>query len=206
MASITITVDNTEVYLEGRLDLLAQFAGATQEQAYESVYDVANETFSVEGVTAEDLQNAYDNFPALHTQWKTTNGFGPIALEDYKARAKNIIDQYAGATRLKFITSVPGQEMTYQEKAEEATDYVAAGYPADLSGYPFVAAEATATGATATEVADAIIAQRSAWVVIGAEIEQYRIGGKFQVENAESQTEVDGIVNSTKLMLDSVGT
>ena len=114
------------------------------------------------------------------------------------------IDNHAGATRARFITIAPGQELTYQKKAAEAADYVLAGYPADLTNYPFINAEASSTGKTPTETADAIITQELAWRIAGAAIEGARMGGKKAVDDAVNLTEVNAAVENTKAVLDAI--
>lgn len=124
-----------------------------------------------------------------------------FTLDQIKDSGKARIDVAAGQARARYITSVPGQEMTYSEKAEQAADYAAAGYPADTTNYPFVAADATAYGITSQQAADQILAQRAAWVSIGAQIEQTRLSGKNSVNNATTSEDVQSIVDSTVAIL-----
>lgn len=113
------------------------------------------------------------------------------ALADVQAAAFADIDDAAGRARARYITAVPGQDGTYLLKQTDATNYKAAGYPADTTGYPWVAAEAAATGATPKAVADNILATAQLWVdVLGPQIEQQRIVGKTQVRAA---TDVAGV-------------
>ncbi len=103
------------------------------------------------------------------------------------------IDDEAEQKRLAFITGGAGQAMVYQEKGEEATDFITAGYPADLTGYPFIQAEVTATGLTPTEAADGIVAQKAAWISIGAQIEQIRLAGKKDLMTAFDNNDIDAL-------------
>lgn len=140
----------------------------------------------------------------------TTFDLEPISTYDSdqliiaKTKAKIVIDEAAGVARTRFITEVPGQALTYQEKAEEAADFVAAGYPTDLSNYPFIQGEMDATGKTKEQTADDILAQKSAWIGFGAEIEKYRIGGKKQVDEAADIETVDTIVATIIALVDAV--
>lgn len=104
--------------------------------------------------------------------------------------AFNRIDQSAERARLRYITGGIGQALVYQEKAEQAVDYIAAGYPSDLSSYPYLRAEATATGKNSTQIADDILTQRSLWIAVGAQIEEERLKGKKAVREA---TDIDSI-------------
>ena len=127
-----------------------------------------------------------------------------IDLNEEKAWRKNSIDEVAGEVRRKFITSAPGQEMTYQEKAEQAADYVAASYPADTSNYPFIQAEINATGKTKEQAADDILTQRAAWIAVGATIEEHRLAGKKQVDEATTVEDIKTITDNTIALLEAV--
>lgn len=126
------------------------------------------------------------------------------SLEEAKATGKSEIDSMAGTVRSKYITVAPGQEMTYLEKSDQATDFVAAGYPADTSSYPFIQAEMDATGQTKEQAADGILAQKSAWITVGSAIEEHRLYGKAQVDVAVNLAEVDTAVANATALLDAV--
>jgi hypothetical protein len=113
------------------------------------------------------------------------------------AAAKNVayssIDSQAGAARAKYITTVAGQPETYLSKATDAAAYKAASYPfASLASYPWVQAEAVAingaspTAAQVKAAADGILAAQTAWVTLGAQIEQARRAGSVAVAAAST--------------------
>ncbi len=90
------------------------------------------------------------------------------------------IDREAGAFRQRFITSVPGQAQTYVEKEREAL-----AYQSDPEGsYPFLTAEAVATGSTVAAVAALVAGTAAAWRQLGAAIEGRRMGAKQAVKSA----------------------
>ena len=94
--------------------------------------------------------------------------------------AADEIDNAAGRARLRYLTSVPGQDATYTAKYQQALAYVAAGYPADMTAFPWIAQEALRTGQTAQAAANTIKSTGDAWaLVIGPRIEGLRIGGKY---------------------------
>ena len=93
------------------------------------------------------------------------------------------IDELTGQARLKYITSAPGQDIIYALKRDEATKYVAAGYPSDLTDYPFIAAESTATLKTPTQVVDTILAKCQAWITAGAVIDAQKQKAKDAIAN-----------------------
>ena len=162
MAQITVTADYDLVGI-------AEAAGSTDPDARYYSEGVCY----VDDVTQEDLDAALLAFDA-----------DAYALGSAQQQAKLIIDEAAERARLRYITGGAGQAMAYQEKGEEAADYIAAGYPADLSSYPFIEAETIATGKTATQAADDIIDQKSAWITVGSHIEKVRLGGKKDVDDA----------------------
>lgn len=127
-----------------------------------------------------------------------------VDVDDIKQQSKYNIDVYAGYIRQKFITTSPGQEMTYQEKADQAADFVAAGYPTDVSNYPFIQAEMDAMEKTKEQAADDILLQRAAWISAGAMIERHRLTGKRQVNSATTINEIQTIVAETIALLDAV--
>lgn len=96
-----------------------------------------------------------------------------------RAQARIDIDTAAGRARMRYLTSVPGQDATYTAKYEQAKEYIAANYPSDASAYPWIANEAAASGLTPTQAADRIKGLGDAWAgVIGPAIEGLRVGGK----------------------------
>ena len=112
-------------------------------------------------------------------------------VAEYITEAKREIDEAAGRTRAKYITTVQGQAETYQMKAADAEAYKAAGYPADTTNHPWVAAEAAAQGKTPQQATDFLLATRAQWVQLGTEIERVRLQGKIAVAAA---TTIHGVL------------
>lgn len=101
----------------------------------------------------------------------------PERLADHEAVLHRRIDQEAGAFRTNFITDVPGQAETYSAKAAEA-----ARFAADPAGdYPFLQAEAQATGRSIVAVAAEVGATAAQWTQLGARIEGARMAAKRTV-------------------------
>lgn len=109
----------------------------------------------------------------------------PVDLAVLKISLKSQIDADAEAERLKYITPGAGQAMAYLQKAMEATAYLAATDP-DPADYPLLAAEVGITGDTIADVAAVVDGQYQAWRLIGAAIEQARLGAKADVDAAET--------------------
>jgi hypothetical protein len=92
------------------------------------------------------------------------------------------IDQGAGTYRMKFITEVPGQQMTYIRKEKEAREFIADG-PG-----PFVTleAEAAATDQQIADLAALVVSQADQLIALGAAIEGMRMGAKKAVTLAST--------------------
>jgi len=105
-------------------------------------------------------------------------------LEEAKNRAAAEIDSAAGTARLRYITVTHGQEQVYIEKVNEAMDFVTNKYPVELSAFPFITAEAEATGLQPQIVATIILQKRTEWIKKMASIEKIRIEGKINVHRA----------------------
>lgn len=129
---------------------------------------------------------------------------GTVDLEPQRRLALKQIDQMAGETRMLFITSVPGQEATYQFKIEDARAYKAAGYPSDATPYPWINAEAEATGTSAQAAADTIIATGEQWVVVGVMIERTRMTFKTLARNAVDDETLNTAVRSARASFESI--
>lgn len=115
----------------------------------------------------------------------------PVADESAKAGraaaesnlAAAAVDEAAGRTRLKYITSVPGQAETYQRKEQQAREWAATGFTGDAPS--FIAAEAQALNLDPTNVATEVIQLADYWAnVKGPEIEATRRKWKVAVEAA----------------------
>jgi hypothetical protein len=128
----------------------------------------------------------------------------PIALDDFKQLMKLEVDQAAGRARSRYISVGPGQEATYMMKAAEADAYVAAGYPADTSGYPILTAEAQARGITVSAMANLIRATRDQWAAVAAAVEAIRIGSKLAIDAAGNIGEARSVRDSAVSQFDSL--
>jgi|GEM_PF-1385869 len=150
------------------------------------------------------VSGAFVPFPAkpniyAEWDWATRVWVTPTtALDQAKASAASRIDAAAGVARQRYITTTPGQDATYTAKYAEAKAYRDAGYPADLTGYPFIAIEAAPHAArTAQQAADRIIYLGDLWSsVIGPQIEGLRINGKDTLTALSSLEDVDAHVST----------
>lgn len=120
-------------------------------------------------------------------------------IEEKRQVGESIIDRAAGASRLEFITDVPGQNMVYKEKAEEAIAYMAiinaSGTPNDVD-YPHIAAEVGISGIDMVAVATTFIAKAGEWKALSAFIEGQRVGAKQQISAAADEAAIRTIINA----------
>ena len=121
------------------------------------------------------------------SQRETAAARAAAALVDRKAGALARIKAQAGATRARYISTIPGQEMIYLAKEREAAAFLA-GEPGD---YPFLSAEVGETGQTIEQVAQVVLNLATAWRAIGAGIEALRVRANAAVAAAEDVDAVD---------------
>lgn len=141
---------------------------------------------------------------ALDAAWSAWQSAHAMGLSTIKENAKAAVDAAAESVRTKYITPGAGQAMTYAEKSDEAADFVAANYPSDLSMYPFIQAEVNATGKTASAAADDILARKSAWIAVGAAIEEARLAGKMSIDTAADEAAVVAARDTTIATLETM--
>lgn len=127
------------------------------------------------------------------------------SLDAIKAHCCDHIDKKAGDVRLKYITDVPGQQATYQMKADECKEIKRLGLPddSDMTNYPLIKAEMAVTGLTCNQVADMIIAIESGWKFLAASIEQARRMGKQSIMGA---TDINGVLTQEQYALQTLNT
>lgn len=132
------------------------------------------------------VQQALSAPPVPGCRWVGGSWVRTLSLDEEKAAAWDAIDKAAGAARVRYITDVPGQQATYMAKAEQARAYLAelsAGGTAKPG--PFVEAEASATGLSASDAAKEIVTVADAWEnVLGPTIERERRAGSLAVSAA----------------------
>jgi hypothetical protein len=119
-----------------------------------------------------------------------------ILLVGLDKRLQDAIDASAGLFRERFITTVPGQEMTYLEKERQARAWLADPAPdPNAAQYSMLKAEADGIGVTIDERVPVIIAQADAWRALGSRIEGLRMGAKAAVLAASTRAEKEAAAN-----------
>lgn len=119
----------------------------------------------------------------------------PLTLDQVKAGLKASIDSAAEIERMKYITPGSGQAMTYMQKADEASRYLAASDPV-AADYPLLSAEVGVTAPTVGEVAAIVNAAFTQWQQIGAAIEAARLGTKVAIEAATAAEEAQAAADA----------
>ncbi|WP_353640749.1 hypothetical protein [Mesorhizobium sp. WSM2239] len=104
------------------------------------------------------------------------------------------IDASAGEVRKNFITSVPGQEMVYQQKRVEA-EALMAQLDIAHSEIPHIVAEAELNGIEPYDQAVIIITMSEQWKDVSAPIEKMRLGAKAAVTAATTPAEIEAAAN-----------
>jgi hypothetical protein len=109
------------------------------------------------------------------------------------------VNQAIGKVREQFITSIPGQELIYNAKEEEARRYLALEEPpTNMSGFPFLAAETGVLAPTATLVAQTWIGMGIYWREVAASLEGLRMQSINAIRLAPSVSVMDQIVSDLR--------
>jgi DNA-directed RNA polymerase subunit K/omega len=112
-----------------------------------------------------------------------------------RARAIAKINSEIGKERGKYLTVIPGQEMIYTAKGQEAVRYLALRQePSDLRGFPFMAAEAGLTAPTAYELAQVWVNRAAQLKEVASQLEFVRLRAVAAVEASTDQVEIGLIV------------
>jgi len=158
------------------------------------------------------IASANHSLSKVNGKWVSSNDVAVQAiidsydpLPDAKTEAIERINQEAGLARIKYVTNVPSQNITYQFKLEEAQAFIAAGYPeANIANYPFIQAEATALNGTGKAAADLIISHYNLWRNLAATIEKERRKGIVLVNNETNWQNCKNIADNAITILKSI--
>ncbi|WP_188263191.1 hypothetical protein [Azospirillum tabaci] len=109
-----------------------------------------------------------------------------VPLDELKAAAVDLINQRVGELRAQHITVTVGQSATYLEKQDEAARHAAG----DSGPFPYLQAEAAATGSTLASVAALVRATAGAWTGVNADLEGKRRAAVEAVKAAQTPVQV----------------
>jgi hypothetical protein len=119
-----------------------------------------------------------------------TLSFSEPDLMEIKSKNKAKVDASASAKRTILGTTIRDQAEVYIAKATEAEKYISYSYPVDLTNYPWIQLEVTASGLTTTEIADTIKSNYDSWMTNLQTIELERRKGKINIDSATNYDEV----------------
>jgi hypothetical protein len=176
------------------------------ENIVRDTLDTESQPFEVaEPMFWKDVTNTSVEIGDIHDPVADTISPQIVDLNAIKDSSSMLVDNTAGEVRKKFITSAPGQELTYQEKAEQAADFAAANYPTgQIANYPFIQVEVNVTGLSPQAAADGILSRRTLWIQKGALIEEARLIGKRDINIATDVAGITTALNTAITTLNSI--
>lgn len=149
--------------------------------------DGAVEGYDLAGATVLDVAEGF-SWSGRCVDWETVG-----IAEDHapiRARLRDAACEMAETVRNRFLTPGSGQAITYTRKEAEARAWSA---DADPAAFPFLAAEAAATGMAIADLAALVIAQADAWVAAGSAIEARRRALLVAIEAADTAEELAAV-------------
>ncbi|WP_335946092.1 hypothetical protein [Salipiger bermudensis] len=114
-------------------------------------------------------------------------------LEGYRAWALDRVNALTAKARAPLLTDIPGQEMLYLRKAEEAKRFVGlTEAPTDLraAGFKFLADEIGVSAATAEDLAALWLEMDDQWSDLAAVMERPRLTAAAGIRGAEAAPEI----------------
>lgn len=121
------------------------------------------------------------------------NNLALTDLEPFRARAIDRLNRLFGAKRIPLITDIPGQEMIYLRKENEARDYIADPAP-DMLNYPMLAAETGVTAPDAYALAQLWLNMSELLRQTAATLERLRMQGINAISVAETPAGIDAVI------------
>ena len=127
-----------------------------------------------------------------------------LTFDEYVDEAQHVVNAIVENARQVYFNVGPFQMMVYDEKFQEASDYIVDNMPENLSKYPFIQIEAEVTGKSGEEIANAIIDGRREWISFNVETEKKRLIAKHDLTHCKTKEEVDVVIEtlSTQLEID----
>jgi hypothetical protein len=146
--------------------------------------------FAAPQIERADLTEVDDTDPRVVTFLNP-----PLSLSTLRTRYSDAVDAAAGVARMKYITTIAGQEMTYLEKVTEARSLLADPAP-DAAKYPLIYGEVSVTATDAPGVANVVLGRYAMWKNLGAAIEKARLTAKAAINSANTVDEMEAIVTA----------
>jgi hypothetical protein len=125
-------------------------------------------------------------------------------LDSVKRAAIASINTVAEQVRVESLTCTSTQLMVYQEKTEQAMDYISDNFPANLDAYPLIKAEVLALGSNPKDVATTILASRGKWIQLAAQVEFLRLKAKKEISDVDTEEKVIAVCSAALEALSKV--
>lgn len=116
----------------------------------------------------------------------------PLTLDEVRSLSLISIDAQAEQERLTHITPGVGQSMTYARKVDEAKAFTSYRD----GDYPMLSASVGVDGDSLDQVAQIVLNLDYHWSIIGSHIEAVRLASKRDVNEAETVSQIESIVNN----------
>lgn len=163
-------------------------------------YDTATQNIEYTAIGSNDLVTGKTNWIEVPEQelgdlsaWKIINGALVMSnIEPLRVEAVNMFNTRIGEVREMFITPLPGQEMIYLRKEQEARDYLNDANPV-LANYPLIAREIGITGVDANQVAQIWLNMAVLWMTVAGILEQIRLGHSAMLSSCNTIAEIDTV-------------
>ncbi len=126
-------------------------------------------------------------------------------IEQYRNSARSEIDAHADQARKEwqYIHHID-KEMILISKNREAERYKKAGYPVDLTPYPFISAQTALSDLTSTIICDTILGQHENWINMIAKNEALRVDGHRKIKTLKTNKTVTDQVVKTRQELEKI--
>ena len=126
----------------------------------------------------------------------------PETLAEAKIRLCDKVDNSIGITRAKYITTITGQNLIYEAKRRESTNYLSDVNPLN-SNYPFMSASLNAEvdGSTMTEIANLWKTKNSNWEILCSQLEVMRLNAKKNIKNSLTISDAELIFDNFETAL-----
>lgn len=118
-------------------------------------------------------------------------------IAEYRQKALERLNASMSEIRSGIVTELPGQQMIYLRKEEQARALVAAvtgGQTPVPADYPLLAGEVGITAQTIYQVAQVILFKSTLWQKIAAALEAYRFTKQAEIANA-TEAEITAYVD-----------
>lgn len=158
-------------------------------------------------VDGEVLEMPSQPSPAHRFDYEQRIWFDPRTQDDlvaelnrYRSEAKARITQLRGQARLTYVTDIPGQEMLYVAKNEEAKAYLVDPDPQPYD-YPLIMSEVGVTAPTGYEVAQIFTNLNAMWRYAAGQLDAACFQAEMGVDQAPDIATIDFIIGQLEAAL-----